>query len=421
MANVCYRFILVFFSIACLILTAFAITGSYENRSYLTPTYLINFHLNKLDLRQIISTSIGDNGNNKIKRADDDEATATPTATTTGSIASNAQQWINAASSIAGNLPSDFASVASALGTNLPSSLPSGMPTSVPSELASVLPSSLPTGDIDLTISAAIADLLNNVTPEELGIADVYSVSYWGYCRGDLKSNKSSIFDGSLGRLVNEDFDNSDVDYTWCSPPKAGYFFNPATVIREELNRTIEGQQIDTQSLLINLLSSQYVDDLKVLVNNIADEYLNLPGDLQNDLTTLNNITKASFAMMIIAAVLSFISIVFQVMAMCLSPDNCCLSFLNFSLQVVTFLASILAAGLATGAYVFVRRKVNDDVGEYGIKSFLSINFYAFAWSAAVSAFLVVVFSAIGHCCGCFSGERRRYRHVAAYEHKGEY
>ena len=411
MANICYRFILVFFSIACLILTAFAITGSYENKSYLTPTYLINFHLNKLDLRQIISPSIGDNSS-KRKRADDDND-STPTTTSTGSIPSNAQQWINVASSIAGNLPSDFSSIASAVGTNLPSS--------VPSDLASVLPSSLPTGDVELTISAAIANLLNNVSPEELGIADVYSVSYWGYCRGDLKSNKSSVFDGDLWRLVDENFDNSNVDYTWCSPPKAGYFFNPATVIREELNRTIEGQQIDSQSLLINELSSQYVDDLKVLVNNIADEYLNLPSDLQNNLGTLNNITKASFAMMIIAAVFSFISIVFQIMAMCLSPDNCCLSFLNFALQLVTFLASILSAGLATGAYVFVRRKVNDETGDYGIKSFLSINFYAFAWSAAVAAFLVVVFSAVGHCCGCFSGERRRYRQVAAYEHKGEY
>ncbi|CAD1811161.1 SUR7/PalI family protein [Candida parapsilosis] len=411
MANICYRFILVFFSIACLILTAFAITGSYENKSYLTPTYLINFHLNKLDLRQIISPSIGDNSS-KRKRADDDND-STPTTTSTGSIPSNAQQWINVASSIAGNLPSDFSSIASAVGTNLPSS--------VPSDLASVLPSSLPTGDVESTISAAIANLLNNVSPEELGIADVYSVSYWGYCRGDLKSNKSSVFDGDLGRLVDENFDNSNVDYTWCSPPKAGYFFNPATVIREELNRTIEGQQIDSQSSLINELSSQYVDDLKVLVNNIADEYLNLPSDLQNNLGTLNNITKASFAMMIIAAVFSFISIVFQIMAMCLSPDNCCLSFLNFALQLVTFLASILAAGLATGAYVFVRRKVNDETGDYGIKSFLSINFYAFAWSAAVAAFLVVVFSAVGHCCGCFSGERRRYRQVAAYEHKGEY
>lgn len=348
MANICYRFILVFFSIACLILTAFAITGSYENKSYLTPTYLINFHLNKLDLRQIISPSIGDNSS-KRKRADDDND-STPTTTSTGSIPSNAQQWINAASSIAGNLPSDFSSIASAVGTNLPSS--------VPSDLASVLPSSLPTGDVELTISAAIANLLNNVSPEELGIADVYSVSYWGYCRGDLKSNKSSVFDGDLGRLVDENFDNSNVDYTWCSPPKAGYFFNPATVIREELNRTIEGQQIDSQSLLINELSSQYVDDLKVLVNNIADEYLNLPSDLQNNLGTLNNITKASFAMMIIAAVFSFISIVFQIMAMCLSPDNCCLSFLNFALQLVTFLASILAAGLATGAYVFVEEKL---------------------------------------------------------------
>ncbi|KAI5968946.1 hypothetical protein KGF57_000061 [Candida theae] len=412
MASICYRFILVFFSTACLVLTAFAITGSYENKSYLTPTYLINFHLNKLDLRQIIDTNIGQNGNsnnNKLKKRAD-ETSATPTATTSGSLPSNAQGWINIASSVVGNLPSDVASAASALGTNLPSSVPSDL-----------IPSSIPSGDVDQTISAAIADLLSNVSPQDLGIADVYSVSYWGYCRGELKNNGSSVFDGDLGRFVNENFDNSDVEYTWCSPPKAGYFFNPTTVIREELNRTIEGEQIDSQSSLINQLSSQYVNDLKVLVNNIADEYLNLPGNLQNDLTMLNNITKASFAMMIIAAALSFLCIVFQILAMCISPNNCCLSFLDFALQVVTFLASILAAGLATGAYMFVRRKVNDEMDQYGIKSFLSINFYAFAWSATVASLLVVIFSAVGHCCGCFSGERRRYRQVAAYEHKPEY
>ncbi|KAG5422286.1 hypothetical protein I9W82_001381 [Candida metapsilosis] len=391
MANICYRFILVFFSIACLILTAFAVSGSYENKSYLTPTYLINIHLNKLDLRQIISTSIGDKGNNNKKRADDSATT-----TTSGSIPTNVQGWIDAASSVAGNLPSGVASVASAVGSDI----------------------SLPSGDIDQAISAAIGDVLNNVSPEDLGIAQVYSVSYWGYCRGEIKNNKTSVFDGDLGRFVNENFDNSDVEYTWCSPPSPGYFFDPSTVLREELNRTIEGEQIDSQSQLINQLSSQYVNDLKVLVNNLADEYLNLPGDLQNNLTTLNNVTKASFAMMIIAAVLSFISIVFQLLAMCISPNNCCLSFLNFSLQLITFLASILAAALATGAYVFVRRKVNDEVGKFGVKAFLSINFYAFAWSAAVASFLVVVFSAIGHCCGCFNGERRRYRQVAAYEHK---
>ncbi|KAI5961303.1 hypothetical protein CANMA_003823 [Candida margitis] len=417
MANICFRFIIVLFSLACLVLTAFALSGSYTNKSYLTPTYLINFHLNKLDLRQIISSSIGSNSNKK--RADETTSTSTPTATatatTSGSVPSNVQQWIDAASSLAGSLPSDLGSAASALGTNLPSS--------VPSDVASALSSSLPTGDIESAVSAAIANLLSSVTPEELGIADIYSVSYWGYCRGDLKSNKSEVYDDALGRTVIENFENSNIDYTWCSSPKAGYFFDPATVIREELNRTIEGDKIDAQAGLIDGLSAQDIDDLRVLVNNIADEYINLPGDLQNDLTLLNNVTTASFALMIIAAALSFLVIVFQLIAMCLSPDNCCLSFLNFSLQLLTFLTSILSAALATGAYVFVRRKVNDEVGEYGIKSFLSINFYAFAWSAAVAAFLVVVFSAIGHCCGCFSGGRRgrRYKEVSAYEHKGEY
>ena len=198
-------------------------------------------------------------------------------------------------------------------------------------------------------------------------------------------------------------------------------------ILKEELNRTIDGKSVDSQSDDISQLSQTYKSELKQLIDNLSLLDLNLPGNLQNDLKTLNNLTKAGFALMIITSVLSFISIVVQLMGCCVSPDNCCLSFLNFMLQVLVFLAAIIGAGLVTGCYVFVRKQINNNLSEFGIKSFLSINFYAFAFSAAVAALLVVIFSLLGHCCGICGGRRvgrgrGRYRAArqdapAAYEH----
>ena len=421
----CFRVILIFFSVACLILSCFAITGSYKNENYLTSTYLINFHLDGLDLRQIISTSVG-SGSNKIKkRAQDTEATATATATpttTTGGLQlpSQVNSWIGVATSYI-NQPgfsSEVAGLATSLGTSIPSSISIPASISLPSGISLPSDLSIPRDASDLT--AAIADVLNNVSPQELGIADVYSTSFWGYCRGEKVGNGSEPFDNSLGHWIDKNFDNSNVNYTWCSPPKAGFFFDPLEIFKQEMNRTIDDISVDTQSQQINQLSQQYKTELKLLIDNLSALDLNLPGNLQNDLTLLNNLTTASFALMLITAALSFISIVVQLMACCISPDNCCLSFLNFMFQVLIFLASIIAAGLVTGCYVFVRRKVNEDLGEFGIKSFLSINFYAFAFSAAAAALLVVIFSLLGHCCGMFGSGKRRYRTVQqapAYEH----
>ncbi|CAK9439029.1 uncharacterized protein LODBEIA_P32530 [Lodderomyces beijingensis] len=418
MQYACFRVVLVFFSLATLILTAFAVAGSYKNKGYLTGTYLINFHLSGLDLRQIISAQIGSSkrdvvvvggGGERLFNRDavepqvEVEMMAKRETTTAAPTPSNINDWINLATSIA-NQP-DFTAQVASIASNAGISVPTSLPTDGD-------------GGFYTTVQAAIADLLNNVTPEQLGIADVYSASYWGYCRGEKVSNGTAAPDNSFGRFLDENFDNSNVNYTWCSPPTAGFFFDPITIFKQEMNRTIDGISVDSQSTLVNELSTQYKNELRVLIDSITPEDLNLPGSLQDDLQLLNRLTVASFALMICAAALAFISIVIQFMGCCLSPDNCCLSFLNFMFQFLLFLLSILAAGLVTGTYVFVRRKINDEVGEWGIKSFLSINFYAFAWSAAASALLLVLFSLLGHCFGICG--RRSYRKVqtnAAYVH----
>lgn len=52
-----FRVILIILSLIVAILQLFAITGSYKNQNYLTDTYLINFHLDNLNLGAVIDYS----------------------------------------------------------------------------------------------------------------------------------------------------------------------------------------------------------------------------------------------------------------------------------------------------------------------------------------------------------------------------
>lgn len=87
------------------------------------------------------------------------------------------------------------------------------------------------------------------------------------------------------------------------------------------------------------------------------------------------------------------------------------LIILELLFQSIICLLAIVGAGIATGTYQYVRSQVNDNTDIYGVKSFLSVNFNAFIWSAAVASMLVVFFNLLGHCCGLF-GHRKHYRTI---------
>ncbi|KAK6460447.1 actin cortical patch SUR7/pH-response regulator pali [Scheffersomyces coipomensis] len=355
-----FRFILIVFSLACTVLSVFALVGSYANKSYLTSTYLLNFHLTQANLSAIITDGLD-------KRS----------------------------------IGADIASATS--------------------EFWSSVQTGTAASDIDSSIQSAISEVTSGFTYAELGLADVYQIGYWGYCKGYVL--KEEAYGGTLGSVLKP-FDNSHVNYTWCSPPKAGFKFDPLVIFKTEignkLNNTIEGASTEVSPILTQAATTA----LQLLLQNLTWDNLNLPGDLKAQLTLLNGLTVASFGIILAVAVLSFISVILQLFGCCFSPDNCCLSFLNFSFELLIFILSIVGAGLATGAYYFTRSQINDNTTEFGIKAFLSINLYAFLWSSVVAALLVVIFNLLGHCCGLFGTGRRRYRAVApaaAYEHKEMY
>lgn len=418
-----FRVIIIFFTLATMLLSIFALTGSYTNKAFLTNTYLLNINLSNLDLSKILKLDDFPKRDlesmvSNLAQIEISEPVAKRDIESLVNNINTASIATAVATALGTNLPTAVpTNLESLIPTAVPTALPSSIPTDLASALASALPSSIPTdGGILTTVQAVISDIIHNFSYEQLGLADVYTISYWGYCRG--YSTTELTFDSKLNKYLKP-FDSNKVNITWCSPAKAAYAFDPLTLIKTELNNTIN-DRINSLDGSPTIITATVKSELKVLLDNLNYENLGLPNGIELKLTLLNNLTKASFALLIVVCAFGFISIVIQCLAFCFSPSSCCLSFLNFFFQLLIFILALVAAALITGAYLFVRQKVNDETESFGVKTFLSINLYAFIWSGVVAALLVVIFSLLGYCCGCFGTGRRRYRKVqpeAAYEH----
>ncbi|KAL6453110.1 hypothetical protein SBY92_000457 [Candida maltosa Xu316] len=425
-----FRVILIILSLIVAILEIFAVTGSYSNKQYLTNTYLINFHIDALELTNLINYSqlskretnqdvgsrvvaIGEVTRTRNRRAPAESGWYyVPGGDSSGSSGSTPSWWTGSTSSGSASSGSGTSGSSSsgASGTSGTSGT-SGSGASGTSGTAGT------TGGYYTTVSQAVHDLLTTVNPQTLGMAQVYSVGYWGYCRGIVVGDSTNGGNPPI-------FDNKNVNYTWCSDAKANFFFNPVDIFISEMNHTVNGVAIDSQSSAIDQLSYTQKSQLKVLIDNLEAQDLSLPGNLDSRLGQLHNLTSASFGLLFAVAILSFVSVLIQLLAFCFSPEKCCLSFLNFLFEATICLLAIVGAALATGAYSFVRGQVNDNTDSFGVKSFLSINFYAFIWSAAVASILVVFFNLLGHCCGIF-GSRKHYRTIRSddehhHHHKEE-
>lgn len=421
-----FRLLVLFFTIASIVLCPWAIVGSYKNQGYLTGNYLIGVQITDLDLNKLFSGA--NSKRDLLLGARDIDFKATPTTNEPIVTAFPKRDLLDDVQSVVGN-----GDVSSALnGINIASLTSQAATASVNtadlaskiSELASSasIPESLATLAEGLADGINLDNIVSELNYRELGLADYYSVSYWGYCRGYMNGTNGT--DDLLDHLgsFGDNFNKDDVKFVWCSSPKPGFKFDPLELIKREMTNAVTNSY-DGLNGLAEELSNNIKAQLIAIIASVSYEDLNLPGSLNDDLTLLNNITKAALAMLIAGTGLAFISFLFQSVGLCCSPRNGCLSCLNFMLMVLFFLCILLGAGLSTGAYMFVRSEVNNEIDDYGMKSFLSVQYYAFAWSAMVASFLAIVFAAIGYCCGCFSGNRRSYRKVQeppmAYDHKG--
>lgn len=475
------------------ILSAFALAGSYSNASYLTPAYLIDFHVTSINLDLLFGiTTTGSkrdysvfdesmNGLNSIdtvEREDpievpevqvemdkaptklyklvDLDARDTPTTTYGNSYLSSfisvkagsdgllssityAVYGTNVATyslvtsvytvmvnnpttSYAGYNPTTTYSVGTSIytmstmyavatstytvgyiasGTQVVSTA-TGSRTSSDSSETSLSASA---GEVKEAMQLMLSD--DSVNYSALGFADVYSISFWGYCRG--------LATGDSG---NNAFDNGKVKWTYCSKSQAGFSFNPIKVIKHEmlnsLNGVVDGDVTRSGTQFLSDFDDTTKSNALTVINGLSYENLNLPGNLENNISRLNGLNKASFGLILLVCLCGCISALVQLLGMFLSPEHFLLSLLNYGFQCLIFLFAIISAAMVTGVYVFVRSQVNDNTSIWGVKSYLSINFYAYVWSAVAASLLIVVNSFLGHCLGFFGTGRRRYRRVKA-------
>lgn len=411
MAAVLYRVVLVFFCLATLLLSVMALIGSYQNADWLTQTYLIDFQLTELDLKAIFNKIDKRDfvGPNRLNAANMNKPSVTMVSFEPSSVTRVQRDVI-------GSLITEANGQVKTLGAAATEALAQGNTEQLGAIAAQatealILAAGLLNDAGIHNVDDAIEAITKSMTYRDLGLADVYLVSYWGYCRGYSKANTTK--DKSQNEKIP--FDNSNSNFTWCSPPKAGFKFDPLDVIKNEINNIIDG---NVQGGLVGMVPDLSADEknyLKVLVDNLDYDILNLPNDLEKNLSMLHTATVASMALLFVVVVFAFLEMVLQILGMCCDPQACWSSCLNGTFQFLLFLLSIVSSGLTTGLYIFVRGKVNDVTGEFGVHSYLSINFYAFMWSASVSTLLLLVFSLLGHCCGCFGG-RTRYRSLPPHE-----
>lgn len=426
-----FRILVLFFTIASIVLTSWAVVGSFKNQSHLTSNYLIDFQLTSLNISSLIKLQI-DHNKRDILAIDD--LTPSPTTKVDPRITPLAKRLD--VDSITAQIGGDVNSALSGVGINANSltALAGQQTGSVNQDVLSQIAGIASTASIPPSVASLASDLAGNLDNTindvvgklnytDLGLADYYSASYWGYCRGFQNKNGTSneeLIDhlGSFGK----NFNNQNIKWVYCSPPQVGFKFDPLELIKHEIKNQLQLQS-DGLGDISPQLSNYIQAELMALVSGLTYENLGLPGSLNNDLELLHNITVAAFALLLAGACLAFISFIFQMVGLCTSPHNACLSCLNFLFMFITFLVIIIGAGLSTGAYVFARNEVNKNIKDYGVKSFLSIQYYAFAWSAMVAALLMVLFSAVGYCCGCIGGSGGKYKRVEepamAYDHKG--
>lgn len=415
-------------------LLAWSLVGSYKNESYLTNNYLISFQLSHLNLSTIFQNtdllSKGKRGlpetniqdelekpepTKTLKQRDFDPASLVTgfSAVPTGLLGGSGNSAINSIVSQYGVPTSAIAGALSSADTNslLSEARAFASTASVPDSVASLV--SEITGDL----SSVLDHIIASAKPSDLGLSDMYSVGFYGYCKGDLTGGVEDI--GDLGALGKQ-FRNNNVNYTYCSPPEFGYKLDPLALIKHEMLEEIQNYGRGLSNLTGGLTDS-FISELLAVTASLTYDNLGLPGNLKQDLGLLHKVTIAGFSLLFGGACLTFVSFVFQLIGIFCLPENSFLSCCNFILMFFVVLVVVIGAALTTGVFLYVRRIVNQNLDSYGVKTFLSIQFYAFAWCAGVAALLFIIMSIVGYCCGCFHPRKRiplRQSPEIRYDHK---
>ncbi|KAJ5602019.1 hypothetical protein N7510_011553 [Penicillium lagena] len=177
---------------------------------------------------------------------------------------------------------------------------------------------------------------------KDVNLKDFYDIGLWGYCDGSIKNG-------------------DEFDSTFCSKPKAEFYFNPLDV-----------WDIDTEAM--------------------RDE---LPSAYNKGMKVYKAVSKWMFIAYIIAFIATCLELILAGFAIC-SRWGSCVVFL-FSTAACLF--TVAASATSTALFVILKGVVEGNLKAYGVTGNLGTNIYAATWLAAAFAIAANIFWLFSVCC----------------------
>ncbi|TQB76253.1 hypothetical protein MPDQ_000560 [Monascus purpureus] len=210
---------------------------------------------------------------------------------------------------------------------------------------------------------------------DQLNIKDFYSIGLLGYCDGNITGKHSENF-----------------DTTFCSKPKADFWFNP-----------IEVWQLSN----ITGADESELEDL-------------LPSDLHKDMNAYRAASKYVFIAFCIAFAATILELFAGIFAVC-SRWGSCVTYILGGIAGLFLISAVIVATVLTS---IVTHAIQENVQDYGITATFGTHFQVVAWLAVAFHLLADTFWMFSICC-C-GGNARPHRVTAekapyTYESLGPY
>lgn len=191
---------------------------------------------------------------------------------------------------------------------------------------------------------------------EEAGLYPIYQIGSNGYCYGTKSANGSTSIKG-------------------CKTPMEPFWFDIVTFA--------ESQSTVIASVL---------------------KYVDLPSEVTEYESILKSASIAMWALWIATMGLSAIQIIIGFLAF----RSRGASFASAFVSVLSFLSSLVAAGIATGIYSIYESKFNDYVKKYGVSASIGSSGLGLAWATVAVCLIAGVSWILSICVGSTSHRHER-------------
>ncbi|EHN01057.1 YLR414C-like protein [Saccharomyces cerevisiae x Saccharomyces kudriavzevii VIN7] len=178
---------------------------------------------------------------------------------------------------------------------------------------------------------------LDSGTLSSLGLPTYINIGLWSYCVEDSSRNVQS-----------------------CSSPSGIQKFNLTSLIYDNIENNDALELIDSMAAVI------------------------LPEKIRSKMTYYNNLVKCMFITMIIGIVLSFVSLVFNILRWIIHIRPLVWGGAFFSF--FAFAALLVSIGSCLGTYLYIKHILKHDFSDYGIAMNIGRTYQGLMWGAVVGA-----------------------------------